>query len=92
MERIPCDPNRECRLRDTIGCFEDVDHEYWPSRQYRTPIEKQFRQLDENKTLICRDMHNERHATELPPPKPDRDVMIEAVRRSMAGLALTSAE
>lgn len=92
MERVPCDPNRECRIRDTIGCFEDIDHEYWPSRQYRTPLEKEFRELPENKRQICRDLHNERHATESPPEKPSRREMISAVQQSMASLAISSPE
>ena len=92
MERFPCDPNRECRLRDTIGCFEDVHHKQWPRHDYRRPVEREFRNLDENKELTCRDRHNELHATQEPPEKPTRPEMELAVQRAMGGLVLQTAE
>lgn len=79
MERFPCDPARECRLRDTIGCFEDVHHRQWPRRSYRSQTEKNYRELDENKELTCRDRHNEIHATTPPPEKPPTSIMLAAV-------------
>lgn len=63
-EYIPCDPERECRLRETVGCFEDIDHLASPDRAYRTKLERQFKNHILNKVLTCRDLHNERHATE----------------------------
>lgn len=77
MENVPCQPDEGCRYYP--DCFEDVDHLYWPRRNYKTQVEKQFRELDENKTLVCRALHEERHATERPPQKPPREVMIQAI-------------
>lgn len=79
MERFPCDSSRECRLRETIGCFEDVHHKQYPRRAYRNSVERDFRNLDKNKELTCRDRHNEIHATEFPPPKPSIDEMRQAL-------------
>lgn len=69
-EYIPCDPERACALRDTIGCSEDLHHEAWPRRAYRTRLERDFRNNVLNKVIICRDLHNETHATTPPPEKP----------------------
>lgn len=92
MERFPCDPERECRLRETIGCFEDVHHKKWPRRDYRTPVEKEYRELEDNKELSCRDRHNEIHATQRPPEKPSREEMLASVRGCMAAFAIMSTE
>lgn len=85
MERLPCDPDRECKLRETIGCFEDVHHKQWPRRAYRSIIEKAFRELEENKVRICRDEHNERHATESPPDMPSHQYMRQRVAAAALG-------
>lgn len=69
-ERIPCDPNRACLVRDNEGCHEDIHHEQYYARWYRTKLERAFRDHILNKVLICRDLHNEKHATEDPPQKP----------------------
>ena len=74
-ERIPCDPERVCGLRDTIGCFEDIDHLASPESAYRKGLERSFRNHILNKVLTCRDVHNERHATEGHRPKPTRAEM-----------------
>lgn len=82
MERIPCENQEACPLANTQrGCFEDIDHKYWPRRFYRTVIEKAFRELEENKRLICRQQHQDHHATAAPPPKPPRNFMIETLNR-----------
>lgn len=86
MERYPCDPERECRLRDTIGCFEDVHHRQYPRRDYRKPVERDYRNLDDNKELTCRDRHNEIHATESPPEKPTLREMRLAIMMSRAAI------
>lgn len=72
-------PDSSCPLKK---CFGDVHHEYYPSSQYRRPIEKEFRNLPENKEFICRAVHNEIHATQQAPDKPTLDFMREAIRRS----------
>ena len=86
MERFPCDPTRNCRLRDTSGCFEDVHHKQWPRSTYRRMgrLAMDFRNLDENKELTCRDRHNEKHATERPPERPSATEMQLAIARAAA--------
>lgn len=78
MERVACDPSPECKYFNR-GCYEDVDHIYWPANQYTDPIERVFRELPENKREICRQKHEERHATEEPPQKPSLEVMEHAI-------------
>lgn len=81
QRRTPCPKqNRECPLFDTkAGCFADKHHIFWPAHYYRTPLEKDFRELPQNKELTCRDEHNEIHATEYPPKKPSTQEMIQAI-------------
>ena len=85
MERVPCEPSPDCKFFGR--CYEDVDHIYWPKKGYQTPVEKEFRDLDTNKQLICRALHDERHATEVPPLKPDRDFMFLAIQRATREVA-----
>lgn len=63
------------------GCHSDLDHTYGPRSAYKTELEEDFRELPENKTLICRRLHEERHAREPFPAKPDVEFMMMAVRR-----------
>lgn len=85
MEYFPCqnrNTNR-CRVfRNTGECHEDVHHVYFPKRDYITPTEKRWRNLDENKELTCRDRHNEIHATQSPPTRPEIAFMAAALRRA----------
>lgn len=81
MERKPCVPSWDCPYLDK-GCFEDIDHKYFPKRAYKTEVEREFRELDENKTKVCRRLHDQRHATERIPEKPDLDFMKRAIRRA----------
>lgn len=79
MSERRCGPEVECRLRDTIGCFEDVHHEFYPRHDYRTQIEKAFRELPENKQRMCRQQHNDIHATGDIPEKPSIEEMRLAI-------------
>lgn len=80
MEHVPCENQDSCRLQDTArGCFEDVHHLYFPRSEYRTPTEKRFRELDENKIRMCRNMHDTEHAVIEPPLKPDLEIMKMAI-------------
>jgi len=80
MERRPCTNQEECRLAKLPrGCFEDVHHEVFPRRNYTGKLEKEYRELDINKVLGCRALHDEFHATHEPPPKPPGNVMRAAV-------------
>lgn len=80
MSRGECPfPDPECKYADIGGCFSDVHHLYYPAGQYKTKVEKEFRELPTHKTQICRQSHDERHATETPPTKPSRDEMLRAI-------------
>jgi hypothetical protein len=80
MEKLPCSSQDTCPLRDTqMGCFEDVHHLYFPRADYKKPIEREFRELKENKVIMCREWHNTDHAVFEAPAKPDLVVMKAAV-------------
>jgi len=84
MSVSPC-PNRNegCPLYETKrGCFADTHHKWFFSRWYRTAVEKDFRELPENKEQLCRAEHEEIHATQPPPEKPSREQMIIAIAQS----------
>jgi len=92
MEKLPCSNQENCRLRDTQkGCFEDVHHLYFPRADYKKPIERAFRELPENKVVMCREWHNTDHAVFEPLEKPDLEIMKMAVseehNRRLNGLA-----
>lgn len=85
MERRPCqNRNSEgCPVYQATGhCFEDVHHLYYPRRSYQSGVSRDFRELDENKIIMCRAEHNEKHATERPPLKPGLDFMKNAINRA----------
>lgn len=88
MDRVPCNPTPDCKYYESGRCREDTDHFYYPANQYTTPVERRFRDLPENKREICRTLHEERHATELPPPKPDLEVMEDALVASGVFLSI----
>jgi hypothetical protein len=83
MERQPCSQQDTCRLRDSkLGCREDVHHLFFPRRDYRKGLAREFRELEENKVRICRAEHERRHATEPIPEKPSADEMRTAIALS----------
>lgn len=83
MERVPC-PARDtpaCPIFAQEGeCYEDKHHKYWPAPEYRSKIEKEFRQLEINKLTICRWLHNTIHAVALPPEHPTAAEMKKVIR------------
>lgn len=60
----------------------NVHHRWWPKRDYKTPLEKAFRELPENKVRMRVDDHRKLHATTEPPKKPSIESMRLAVQRS----------
>ena len=78
---VECTPEQqaECTLK---RCFTDQDHYYWPASDYKTPVERAFRNLPENIEEKCRFEHNERHANEEPPVKPSIQYMAESILRA----------
>lgn len=82
MERknIPC-PGGDCPVKRVEGkCYQDIHHEYWPKKDYKSDVEKEFRGLLVNQTFICRALHNAIHASQDPPEKPSRDEMLVAIQ------------
>jgi hypothetical protein len=69
-----------------LGCHLSVHHEYYPASNYRRSTENEFRNLPDNKQLICRALHDVLHREETPPPKPDLTFMREAIRRYRNGM------
>jgi hypothetical protein len=58
----------------------DLHHKFWPRSEYKTGVEKAFRQLGENVVQICRAEHDLEHAVSDPPDKPDREIMLMAIQ------------
>lgn len=84
MERIPCDPEffqtERCELFRKIGkCFMDVHHLCHPRKDYKKPVEREFRNLEENKVYTCRNLHQIEHSVFEPPEKPDLEIMRLAI-------------
>lgn len=52
---------------------------YWPASEYRTELERKFRECILNKVVTCRMIHDERHLVEEPPEKPSREEMREVI-------------
>jgi len=77
MERCP-DPQEDCREETP---FADDHHRFWPANEYRTPVEKKFRNLECNIVRgICRCLHNQEHMKP-PPEKPS----VAQMRREVFG-------
>lgn len=85
MSRGECTPEQmaECPL---MRHFQDQHHIWWPKRDYRSQLEKRFRNLPENKEVLCRYEHDLTHY-EAPPIKPSREVMAQAI--ASAAISLT---
>ena len=60
----------------------DVHHKAFPRKDYRKELYRDFRNLDENKELTCRDRHNEIHATGEIPDRPDIAFVRDALARA----------
>lgn len=51
-----------------------VHHKWWPARDYRTALERAFREHPANKVLLCRCLHDLEHLKR-PPQKPSAAFM-----------------
>lgn len=73
-----CAPEQReaCPLRK---CFTDTHHLAYPASDYKTAVEKKWRELPANKVELCRFLHNSIHASGYFPPKPDRDEMMSEI-------------
>jgi hypothetical protein len=57
----------------------DTHHLQYEAREYRTPLEKDWRELDCNKVQLPRCVHNAIHASGYKPDKPSRQEMVEEI-------------
>lgn len=83
---ISGDPDCKYYAKES-GCHETVHHVYFPSTDYKGCTEKIFRNLPENKEILCRRLHDIVHVLESPPEKPTREDMVERI--SVSGVALS---
>lgn len=73
MPKRECpDKNSECRLFPR--CFADKHHPDWPRKDYKTPLEKEFRETRSIGNYICRAAHEAIHRED-PPEKPSVEEM-----------------
>jgi hypothetical protein len=88
MEKVPC-PMRNtehCPIFLQEGeCYEDKHHVYWPSNEYTTRTEKQFRLLGSKTIEMCRFLHNTLHAIALPPEHPTVAEMRREINKENGG-------
>jgi hypothetical protein len=59
--------------------FKDIHHLAYPRNQYKTTLEKHWRDLPVNKTNICRGLHDAIHASGYVPEKPSRQDMASEI-------------
>lgn len=77
-----CQPE-QCRFPEP---FQDRHHVYHPRREFKTGVEKKFRQLGCFVYTTCRCMHEEWDGAFDPPPKPPRDVMVQVIAEQAMGV------
>lgn len=74
----------ECKYFESKhGCRTNTHHLYYSKRDYTTPVEREFRELPENKVAMCMSEHDDLHRTERPPLKPDRDFMLNTINTAV---------
>lgn len=61
-------------------------HKYWPKRDYKTPLQRQFRQQPCNIDLVTPEEHREIHAKsrETPGGMPSREYMVQTLQACRA--------
>ena len=80
IDYLPCVVAPDCPY---IGnCHETIHHELYPAKNYRTVVEKTFRNLPENKALVCRRLHDLIHKSIQGVDKPSRETMLGAITAS----------
>lgn len=81
MERCP-DPRPDCFYADTALCGLSRHHRFWPRDDYRTKLERAFRNHPGNIDLLPNCQHRELHLTTKPPEKPPGSQMAAFLLRS----------
>jgi hypothetical protein len=78
--RDNCSAEQQAACPIMQGCVgNDTHHLAYPANQYRTKVEKRWRELDFNKEELPRCLHNAIHSTGYVPEKPDRTTMLSEV-------------
>ena len=72
------------------GCHEVDAHLFYPAYEYKTDIERVFRNLPENRELRCRRFEEISHRVETPPEKPPREHMVERI--AVSGVYLSASK
>lgn len=74
-EKCPA-PREDCRYKKP---FSDLHHQYWPRAEYEQAgtIEARWRNLGKNCLQLCRCVHDDIHADDMPPEMPPRDEMVD---------------
>jgi len=78
-ENTDCEAPGMCRYPEP---YQDNHHIFYEARDYQTSVERKFRNLGCNMIEICRCKHDEIHALEEKPDKPEVADMIEAIEYS----------
>jgi hypothetical protein len=74
MKECPQEARDNCPL--SRGCVgQDTHHTLFPRRDYKTNVERAFRELPINKVVIPRCLHDAIHASGYVPEKPFRQEM-----------------
>lgn len=77
MSRGKCpEPREDCRYKRP---FSDNHHQYYPRAEYEAAgtIEARWRDLGKNCLQLCRCVHDDIHANDMPPEMPDREQMVD---------------
>lgn len=87
MSRGLCTPEQiaSCPLKKH---YSDSHHLYFYASDYKSPVESAFRNLEQNKVQLCRYEHNELHANQAPPEKPDRLRMLAILAFNEVDIAI----
>lgn len=81
MKGLGCEYQATCPyVNSDLGCGEDRHHLYFPKNEYKTRVERVFRNLGCNVIEMCRKKHNDLHATGEKPRKPTREEMLLTIR------------
>lgn len=90
MESCPRKWQAACPRRNSKeGCVRRSHHIFYPASGYETKLEKQFRNLPENRVDMCRQVEEQIHRLQPEgPPKPTQELMQHCVGQRAIKLAL----
>ena len=80
MKRFCPKANEACKLAPK--CYSDKHHPDYPAFQYKTSLERQYREIRAIGNYMCRAEHDELHATQIAPEKPSVPNMVNYLANS----------